>query len=303
MDEHGDRVEAGGAIVVPAAGRGPHGQAQGEEIAQRAVERRRRIELDVFAVHDAGIAGAFVHAGGHGQNLPQLDIGFAGIGEREGFGQVSVGEDPGFQPFGEPVLVLVEHDAGGHAGVGFGHGSHVRSGVPVPSAPIFLIHQPAVARHQQAAMLAGSLRIVQRPVEPFHVDAGDAQDAGGIFASVRQPPAVSGGGKYSAPAFCAWDCSGQQAPAKPDCNQRSSFVFAHSFRRSIREPAGGAISRPNLPNRRRRFPCSSPVGGWDPAGNTSLRRTISSARTSCATGMKEPRLAAVRRRSPSVIEA
>ena len=136
-----------------------------------------------------------MHARGHGQQVAEFDVRLARVVQREGFGQVFLGEDLGFEPFGNLVVLLLEHDAAGDAGVRLADRGHRRQRFAIALAVIFLVDQIAVARHQQPAVLAAAGGIVEGPVELLQIHARRSCGSAAASFSVRQPPAVSGGGK------------------------------------------------------------------------------------------------------------
>jgi hypothetical protein len=119
--------------------------------------------------------------------MAQLDAGFARIVQGKCFGQVLLGEDLGFQAFGNLVVFLLEHDAAGDAGVRLAHRCHRRQGFPISLAVILLVDQVTVTRHQQTTVLTAAGCIVECPVELLKVHARCLTDLRGVLQGA--PPA------------------------------------------------------------------------------------------------------------------
>ena len=79
--------------------------------------------------------------------MAEADIGFAGVAERERFGQEFLCVDLRVEPLGNLRFELLQHHAAGDTREGLARGSHVRVGVAVGFAEIFLEHEVAFADH------------------------------------------------------------------------------------------------------------------------------------------------------------
>src|SRR5439155_853229 len=90
-----------------------------------------------------------------------------GIAQRKRFGKVFLGEDPGFEPIGNLIVLLLEQDAAGDAGECFPDRRHIGMRFPVPLAEVLLIDQVTVAHHYPEA---GSSR---RPQQGLAEKAGE----------------------------------------------------------------------------------------------------------------------------------
>ena len=129
------------------------------------------------------------------KQVAELDVRLARIVQRKCFGQVLLGEDLGFQAFGNLVVLLLEHDAAGDAGVRLAHRGHRRQGFPIALAVILLVDQVAVARHEQTAVLAAAGGIVEGPVELLQVHARGLADLRRRPSACATRPSASGAGK------------------------------------------------------------------------------------------------------------
>ena len=107
-----------------------------------------RLKRDDLPVHDAG-AGAFaVVAGRHAEKLAEGDFSFPWIIEREGFGEIFFGKYFCIQAVGDFAAKFLEHDTAGNAGVSLASGSHVRVGIAMGAAEIFLEDEIPVAHDE-----------------------------------------------------------------------------------------------------------------------------------------------------------
>ena len=163
-----------------------------EVLVLRAIGARNRLKLDGrFAIDEARIAAFAVHPGGHRQQVAQRDIGLRRIVNGMASGRyfslnTFVSRPSGiwsrfsFSMMPQAMLVIGLAD-GGHSGKGFA----------IASAVVSLVHQPAVTHHQQAAVLAAALSVLERLVELLHIHARSLPDRAESL-SVRQPPCVVG---------------------------------------------------------------------------------------------------------------
>ena len=78
---------------------------------------------------------------------PSLMSAFLGSLSGKRFRQILFGEDLGFQPVGNLVVLFLQHDAAGDAGVCLADGSHGRGGFAISFAVILFVDQETVPDH------------------------------------------------------------------------------------------------------------------------------------------------------------
>ena len=164
-------------VGVSFAGVGPHRRAQGAGVlVLRRCRARTRLQRPVLATNNSRIGAIPVHAGGHGQQLPQLDIGLQWIAQRKCFRQVPLGEYLGLKASGDPVVLFLEHDPAGNTGERLPDRRHIGMRFAIAFAEVLFVDQITVPHHHQAAMLAGFLLEFERLVKPAEIHASQFAD-------------------------------------------------------------------------------------------------------------------------------
>ena len=126
--------------------------------------------------------------------MPKSDLRLRGIVQWKRLRQVLLCEHLLVESVGEVGAVLVEHDPAGDRDESLAHRSHRGIRITVSFAVVTLVDKVTVPDHQQTAMLARTLRVVERLIQPPRVNPGNLAGGSGVFR-LAQPPCASDGGK------------------------------------------------------------------------------------------------------------
>jgi len=113
-----------------------------------------------------------VQSGSHAQELPQLDLCFPRVIQRQRLGKIFLVEDFLIEPARDTVMELLEHDAARHARVSLADRGHGGNRLAIAAAVVLLIDEPAVTGDQQATVLAAPRSVLERLIELGDVHAG-----------------------------------------------------------------------------------------------------------------------------------
>ena len=133
------------------------------------------------------------NAGRDRQQLSQLDVLLARVGQRKRLRRKVVRrEDLLVQAVGKQLRPLGQQNADGDAREALAARGEIRRRVAMAQAEVVLVDQPAVAHHQQAAVLRAPLDELERLVELLPVHAGDAAN---LLRILQRAPAACGIGR------------------------------------------------------------------------------------------------------------